>query len=145
MQNISSLGKTPSPGNAEWREDTTTSPGVTPVCPVPIQAGDSPAYRNPFNKTNCRFSVMTSYSPYHQGLYPSAQEQSAMQHPYSMGHHFGAHASDLPPSCYRYMPSELYTGNFLKGQDCVANGYVSLPISNQNGGVLNNASQEFAS
>lgn len=147
MQNVTSLGKTPSPSNTEWRDDTnSSSPGVTPVCPVPLPAGDSPTYRSPFNKTNCRFSVMTSYPPYHQGLYPSTQEQAAMQHPYTVSHHFGAHSSDHPPSYYRYMPSELYPGNFLKGQDCVANGYVSLPISNQNsGGGLNNNAPDFSS
>ena len=146
MQNIASLGKTPSPSNGEWRNDASSSPGVTPVCPVPLAAGEPQTYRSPFNKTNCRFSVMTSYSPYHQGLYTSTQEQGAVSHPYTVGHHFGAHTADHPPSCYRYVPGELYAGNFLKGQDCVTNGYaVPLPISSQIGEAVNTTTDGFGS
>ncbi|XP_028400675.1 T-box-containing protein TBX6L-like [Dendronephthya gigantea] len=143
MQSITNIGKTPSPCN-EWREESNTSPAVAPVCPVPLPAGDSPAYRSPFNKTNCRFSVMTSYSPYHQGLYAGSQDQPPIQHPYTVGHHFAGHTGDHSSPYYRYMPTELYSGNFLKGQDCVANGFVSLPITNQNG-HLNNTNQDFGS
>ena len=156
MQNVASLGKASSPSNAEWRDDSNVSPVsvLTPVCPVPVSlaVGDAPTYRNSFNKTNCRFSVMTSYSPhaYHQGLYHSAassQDQSAIQHPYPMGHHFAGHAGEHPPSCYRFMTSELCPpGNFLKPQDCVtSNGFVSLPISSQNGSNLDNTGQNFGS
>lgn len=90
--------------------------------------------------------MMKPYAHYHQGLYSSTQEQGAIQHPYAMGHHFGAHGGDYSPSCYRYMPGELYPGNFLKGQDSfVNNGFVNLPISStQNGGSLNNPNQDFS-
>lgn len=147
MQNLSSLsGKSTSPSHPEWKGDASTAPCITPVCPVPLTAGDSPSYRSPFNKTNCRFSVMTSYTPYHQGLYTGTQEQAARPLPYTVGHPFGA---EHPASCYHYMPGELYPGNFLKGQDCLPNGYISLPVSNQNGGaaavVSSNTTLDFGS
>lgn len=144
LQNMTSLvGKSSSPGNMDWRQEVS----VGSVCPTSLSSnGDTQTYLSSFTKTNCRFSMMKPYAHYHQGLYSSTQEQGAIQHPYAMGHHFGAHGGDYSPSCYRYMPGELYPGNFLKGQDSfVNNGFVNLPISStQNGGSLNNPNQDFS-
>lgn len=141
MQNISSLPKTSSASN-EWREGTSESPShprVTPVCPVPHSANcDSPvaSYRSPFSKTNCRFSVMSSYSSHacHQGVYHGSgnQEQPGMQHPYTVGHQFTAHAPEYAPSFYRYKP-ELYANNYIKASEYIGNPHMALPIASMDG------------
>ena len=142
MQNISSIPKTSPVGN-EWREGTSepSHPRLAPVCPVPLSGScDSPvtSYRSPFSKTNCRFSVMSSYSSHtcHQGVYHGSgnQEQPGIQHPYAVGHQFTAHAPEYAPPFYRYKP-ELYANNFFKGTEYLGNGHMALPIASHTGSL----------
>ena len=142
MQNLSSIPKTSPVGN-EWREGTSepSHPRLAPVCPVPLSGScDSPvtSYRSPFSKTNCRFSVMSSYSSHtcHQGVYHGSgnQEQPGIQHPYAVGHQFTAHAPEYAPPFYRYKP-ELYANNFFKGTEYLGNGHMALPIASHTGSL----------
>ena len=152
MQNITSLPKTSSSSNLEWRDDTAeppSQPRVSPVCPVPLSANCDPSvssYRSPFSKTNCRFSVMSSYSSHacHQGMYHGSgnQEQPGIQPPYAVGHQFSVHTPEYPASFYRYKP-DLYANNCFKGPEYVGSGHMALPIASHSGSL--DATQSFGS